>query len=68
MMVRLIFRAVVVLCFMASMPGLSNVAQARDGRLSDSPSPVSTISAEDIERIVDQRVDPNALANQYRKP
>ena len=68
-MVRLIFRAVVVLCFMASMPGLSNVAQARDERLSDSPSPVSTISAEDIERIVDQRVDQRVqdILNQQRQ-
>jgi hypothetical protein len=69
MMVRLIFRAVVVLCFMASMPGLSNVAQARDERLSDSASPVSTISAEDIERIVDQRVDQRVqdILNQQRQ-
>ncbi|MDH5427040.1 MAG: Plug domain-containing protein [Nitrospirota bacterium] len=42
---------------MASALGLTTGAQARDERLSDSSSPVNVISNEEIERIVDQKVE-----------
>jgi len=57
MMGWFMLRAVVIFCFVVSMAGLTNVAQARDERLSDSPTPISSVSKEEIERIVDQRLE-----------
>ena len=54
---RLICKDFVCFTFLLSVLGLSSIANARSESVSDSPSPVSVISEEEIERMVDQRVE-----------
>ena len=56
MITQFMLGAFAVFCFMENLSGLTTVAQASNERLFDSPSPVSSASKEEIERIVDQRV------------
>ncbi len=52
---RLMFGALAAFSFLVGEFGLSNVAIARDETLS--ATPISAVSKEDIERIVDQRLE-----------
>jgi len=54
---RFIGKGFVCFTFLFSVLAFSSVTHARSESLSDSPSPVSAISNEQIERMVDQRVD-----------
>ena len=56
MNVRFMFGAFAALAFFWGTLSLNNVAVAKSERPLDSPSPVSTVSKEEIESIVDQRI------------
>ena len=57
MMLRLLFGTLAFCSLLVGEFGLSNVASAREESISDTPVAVDAVSKEEIERIVDQRLE-----------